>query len=431
MKRTVSSIMFCVAALLFLTMSPVLQAENWSQWRGNKGAGISQEKDLPIQWTREGNIAWKVELPGPGGASPVVWDERIFVTSVDGNDLVLLCFGTNGKQQWKQVVSAGNQNVRGDEGNSASPSPCTDGKHVWTFFTDGTLACYTVDGEEAWKANLQERFGKFSIAFGMTSTPVLDKGRLYLQLIHGEGDPKTQEAKVVCLDATTGDTIWAVNRTSDGRSENEHSYASAVFYRSKKAEYLIVHGNDYTTGHSLEDGGELWRLGGLNPKGTYEPTLRFVASPVAVPGFIVVPTAKGRGVFCIKGDELDGDVTENESAFWWKRETKTPDVPSPLVVDGLVYLLREDGTLTCVDAKTGQEHYSERTTPDRHRASPVYADGHIYTCARNGKTSVIQTGKKFMSESVNDLGEEISASPAISNGRIYIRTFKHLWAIGK
>jgi outer membrane protein assembly factor BamB len=328
-------------------------------------------------------------------------------------------------------VSAGNIVVRGDEGDSASPSPSTDGKHVWAFFTNGTLACYTVEGAPVWKTNLQERFGKFSIQFGLTSTPVLDKGRLYLQLIHGEGDPKTQEAKVVCLDAASGDTIWAVGRTSDGRKENEHSYASAVLYRSEKAEYLITHGNDYAIGHSLETGEELWRLGGLNPKGSYEPTLRFVASPVAVPGYIVVPTAKGRGVYCLKGDSLKGDVTDNPSAFWWKRESETPDVPSPLVQGGLVYLLRENGNLMCLDANTGKLHYNERTTPDRHRASPVYADGHLYTSARNGKISVIQTGKELSVDSVNDLGEELTASPAISNGRIYIRTLKTLWAIGE
>jgi len=420
-------------AVLLLLLAPfTVQADNWPQWRGSKGDGISTEQDLPVQWTRNEGVAWKLELPGRGGATPVIWEERIFVTSVDDDDnLLLLCINTDGKQKWKQVVSSGNRIVRGDEGDSASPSPCTDGKHVWAFFTNGVLACYTVDGAFAWKADLQQRFGKFSIQFGLTSTPLLDNGRLYLQLIHGEGNPKTQEAKVVCLDAVSGETIWQVGRTSDGRDENEHSYASAVLYRSDKAEFLITHGNDYTIGHSLATGEELWRLGGLNPKGSYEPTLRFVASPVAVPGYIVVPTAKGRGVYCLKGDELEGDVTDDAAAFWWKRESETPDVPSPLIQGGLVYLLRENGNLMCVDAKSGKLYYNERTTPDRHRASPVYADGHLYTCARNGKVSVIKTGKELEVESVNDVGEEISASPAIANGRIYLRTFKSLWAIGQ
>ena len=423
---------FILPLVILFALASLAQAENWPQWRGSRGDGISTEKDLPIQWTKTEGIAWKLPMPGRGGASPVVWGERIFVTSVDEDDnLLLLCISTDGIQKWKQVVSSGNNIVRGDEGDSASPSPCTDGKHVWAFFTNGTLACYTVEGAPVWKADLQERFGRFKIQFGLTSTPVLDKGRLYLQLIHGEGNPKTQEAKVVCLDGGSGDTIWEVGRASDGRDENEHSYASPVLYRSEKAEYLVTHGNDYAIGHSLETGEELWRLGGLNPKGSYEPTLRFVASPVAVPGYIVVPTAKGRGVYCLKGDELKGDVTDNPAAFWWKRESETPDVPSPLVQDGLVYLLRENGNLMCVDANTGKLYYNERTTPDRHRASPVYADGHLYTSARNGKISVVEAGKELTIESVNDLGEEITASPAISNGRIYVRTLKSLWAIGE
>jgi outer membrane protein assembly factor BamB len=421
-----------LAVVGIATFTSLARAENWPQWRGAKGDGISSEKDLPIQWTKTEGIAWKLPLPGRGGASPVVWGERVFVTSVDEDDnLLLLCISTDGIQKWKQVVSSGNRAVRGDEGNSASPSPCTDGQHVWAFFANGVLGCYTVEGKEVWKDNLQERFGKFNIQFGMTSTPLLDKGRLYVQLIHGEGNPKTQEAKVACLDAASGATIWAVSRASDGRDENEHSYASAVLYRSDKAEYLLTHGNDYTIGHSLATGEELWRLGGLNPKGNYEPTLRFVASPAAVPGYIVVPTAKGRGVYCLKGDELKGDVTNNESAFWWKRESETPDVPSPLIQGGLVYLLRENGNLICVDANTGKEYFNKRTTPDRHRASPVYGDGHLYTCARNGKISVIEAGKELAIDSVNDLGEEITASPAIANGRIYVRTFQSLWAIGE
>jgi outer membrane protein assembly factor BamB len=133
----------------------------------------------------------------------VVWGEQIFLTSVnDTGELLLMAFDTAGKEQWKQVVAAGNQIARGDEGNSASPSPVTDGKHVWSFMGEGTLGCYTVDGKEVWKFNLQDRYGKFSIQFGMSSTPVLDNGVLYLQLIHGEGDPKTREACVVALDGT-------------------------------------------------------------------------------------------------------------------------------------------------------------------------------------------------------------------------------------
>jgi outer membrane protein assembly factor BamB len=423
---------FALASLfLLLTLVGTSPAENWPQWRGAKLDGISHEKGLPTKWSKQEGIAWRLALPGPAGATPVVWDDRIYLTSSEGEDLVVMCVGTDGKPLWKQVLATGNKDVRSDEGNSASPSPVTDGKHVWAMMTTGDLACYTKDGKEVWKTNLQERYGEFHIQFGMTSSPLLDSGRLYLQLIHGEMRGTKQEAKVVCLDAATGDEVWAVERFSDGTFENKHSYASPVIYRDAEQEFLLTHGNDYIVAHDLKDGREIWRCGDLNPKGNYEPTLRFVASPLAVPGYIVVPTAKNRGVVCLKpGGE--GDITDDAKLAHWKRDNNTPDVPSPLLVDGLVYLCRENGNMMCLDAKTGEEHYTDQpTTRDRHRASPVYADGHIYTAARKGVVSVIKAGPKFEIVAQNDLGESISASPVIAGGRIYIRTFDALYAIGK
>ena len=423
----------CSAWMLAATLigGSLSQAENWPQWRGAKLDGISSEKGLPTKWSKTENVAWRLALPGAAGATPVVWEDRIYLTSVAGDDLVVMCVGTDGKQIWKQTLATGNKNVRNDEGNGASPSPVTDGKHVWAMMATGDLACYTKDGEEVWKLNLQDRYGKFNIAFGMTSTPVLDGGRLYLQLIHGEMSSKSQDARVVCLDSATGDEAWAVERISDGTFENRHSYASPVLYRDAEQAFLLTHGNDYIIAHDLKDGREIWRCGDLNPKGRYDQTLRFVASPVAVPGYIVVPTAKNRGVVCLKPGG-HGDITDSEDLAHWKRTNNTPDVPSPLVVDGLVYLCRENGNLMCLDLATGEEHYKdERTTSDRHRASPVYADGHVYTTARNGVVTVVKAGPKFEIVSQNDMQESISASPVISNGRIYIRTFDALYAIGK
>ena len=178
---------------LVLSICGSAQAENWPSWRGPTGNGLSSEKNLPTEWSSTKNVAWKVPLPGPAGASPVVWGDHVFLTSVnDAGELLLMAFDTSGKALWQQVVAKGNKTARGDEGNSASPSPVTDGAHVWTFMGDGTLGCYTTHGKEVWKINLQDRYGKFSIQFGMSSTPVLDEGVLYFQLIHGEGNPKTR-----------------------------------------------------------------------------------------------------------------------------------------------------------------------------------------------------------------------------------------------
>ena len=422
----------CAFAAFVLCLAQASLAENWPNWRGPTGNGLCTEKNLPVEWSPTKNVAWKLALPGPAGATPVVWGERIFLTSVnDAGELLLIAVDTSGKQLWQQVVAKGNQAARGDEGNSASPSPVTDGKHVWTFMGEGTLGCYTVEGREVWKTNLQDHYGKFSIQFGMSSTPVLDDGILYLQLIHGEGNPTTREACVVALDGATGKQVWKVERPSDAEGENEHSYASAVLYRDGDKKLLLTHGADFIIAHDLRDGHEVWRCGGLNRRDDvvlrYDTTLRFVASPVAVPGLIVAPSAKGHPVLAIKADG-SGDITSVADKHYWNWK-KTPDVPSPVVVDDLVYLCMENGNVTVLEAKTGTEVYSEATHRQRHRASPVYADGKLYLTARDGKINVIQAGREFKILAENDLGEDQSSSPAISNGTIYLRTFQHLWAI--
>ncbi len=423
----------CLGSMLcLLTLVSCAQAENWPQWRGASHDGISTEKGLPVKWSKSEGILWRAELPGAAGATPVIWGDRIFLTSVDksNGDLLLLCLNTAGKELWRRKITTGNQDVRGDEGNSASASPCTDGKHVWAFMANGELACFTVAGEEVWKLNVQDRYGKLKIQFGMTSTPLLDGDKLYLQLIHGEGDPKTREAKVVALEKTTGKEIWAVDRPSEAHSENEHSYASPTLYRDKDREYLLTHGADYIVAHDLKDGHEIWRCGNLNPPGKYEPTLRFVASPVAVPGLIIAPSAKNYPVLAIKPDG-SGDLTDKDSALAWRLDSGTPDVPSPLVVGEYVYLCRENGNLVCLNRATGEKLYEKPTTRDRHRASPIYADGLIYTSARNGIITVSKAGPEFEIVSQNNMQESISSSPLISNGRLYIRTFDALYCIGK
>jgi len=422
----------CAVIALMLSLPAAAQAENWPQWRGPAGDGVSHETKIPLKWGPSQNVLWRTELPGAGGATPAVWGGNIFVTSAQGDDLVLLCVGTDGKQKWKHKVSTGNRDVRSGEGNSAAPSPATDGKHVWAFFANGALCCYTVGGEKVWQFNTEDRYGKLKNAFGMTSTPILDKGVLYLQLIQGDQNVSTQEAMLVALQADSGKEIWAVKRGSDAIRECEHSYASPAIYRDKDREFLLAHGADYISAHRLSDGSEIWRCGDLNPKGKYNPTLRFVASPLAADGMIIVPSAKNGPVFSIKADatpDNKGRLT-SDNAFFWKRLRGTPDVPTPLAKDGLVYLCRENGNLVCVDAKTGEEYYSERTVADRHRASPVYAAGHILVTSRRGVVTVVKAGKEFEIIAKNDLEESTTASPAIADGRIYIRTFKALYAIG-
>ncbi len=409
-------------------------ADNWPQWRGSNGKGISEEKAIATEWSSSKNVVWRAEMPGQGGATPAIWGDQMYVTSADGDDLVLICLDSNtGAAKWRRTVGSGNRDARAGEGNSASPSPCTDGKHVWVFFSTGTLACYDVSGNEVWKFDVGDRFGTLDIQFGMTSTPVLDGDSLYLQLIHGpmRRDNDERTGKVVKLSKLTGETVWEVDRETEVIFECKHSYASPFIYDDGSRRFLVVHGADCTTGHDLETGNEIWRMGGLNGPtdvnpGRMDPTFRFVSSPAFSDGYIVIPTAKrGPTVALQVNQALTGNITAPK---WILPET--PDVSIPLIVDGLVYLLHKDGRLQCVDLESGQEVYFERTHTVQHRASPLYADGHIYLCGKDGVCTVVKAGREFEIVSSNEMdGEPITASPVVANGTLYLRTYAAVYAI--
>jgi outer membrane protein assembly factor BamB len=509
------------AILLALSQPGTVQAENWPQWRGAKNNGVSNESNLPIEWSRDKNIAWRLALPGAAGSTPVVWNDKIFLTSADKSDLLLLCVRTDGNEVWRRKIGTGNRAVGlggSPEGNLASPSPSTDGHHVWVFLGTGDLACFDFDGNEKWHFNMQERYGPFDLQFGMHSTPVLHEDRLYLQVIHGPMNKDGEPAYVVALDKATGKEIWKRDRKTGATVECKHSYASPIIYDDGKQAFLLTHGGDYVVAHRLSDGQEIWRHGGMNPPrdfaavsatgdngkaGTenpsdagglverfdtnrdglvsrseipegptrrvfdrlveqhklnpdktysvaelrkaigapepaqgkaraardgYNQTLRFVASPVAVPGLIVVPSAKKGNVLGLHPD-LSGDATDSKDARAWTLARGTPDVPSPVVHNDLVYLAAEDGVLTCLDAKSGETRYRERLHSARHRSSPIIAGGYIFVPAFDGHVSVVKEGPKFELVAQNELGETLTASPAVSNGTIYLRTFDSLWAI--
>jgi outer membrane protein assembly factor BamB len=507
--------------MLFFGYSGMANAENWPQWRGPQNNGVSSEAKVPIEWSRDKNIAWRLALPGPAGSTPILWEDRIFLTSADQADLLLICVQRNGTELWRRKVGSGNRSVGlggSAEGNLSSPSPSTDGKHVWVFLGTGDLACFDFDGNKKWGVNLQEKYGPFDLQFGMHSTPVLHGDRLYLQVIHGPMRQEGEPSYVVAFDKSTGTEAWKRDRKTGATVECKHSYASPVIYNDGKRSFLVTHGGDYVMAHRLSDGQEIWRHGGMNPprdfgadsksaetnktesapssetvglvnrfdtnrdgkvhrdeipegptrrvfdriieenklepnksysvaelsrvigaatgpqqKGRqgrdgYNQTLRFVASPVTAPGLIVVPSAKKGNVLGLRPD-LAGDATNSPDARVWNLPRGTPDVPSPLVHDGLVYLAAEDGVLTCLDAQTGETIYRERLHAARHRASPVYAGGYVFIPAFDGHMSVVRAGRKFELVAQNDLGETITASPIVADSTIYLRTFDALWAI--
>jgi outer membrane protein assembly factor BamB len=423
--------------LLALVGAPPARGEAWPQWRGPRNDGISTATGLPEKWSKTSRVAWRTPLPGRAGATPCVFGDRIYLTSNEGDDLVLLCVAAkDGAILWKSKVGTGNKDARSGEGNSASPSPCTDGRHVWSSFGTGILACHTVDGAEVWKLDMNERFGRIDIQFGMTSTPVLDGDALYLQLIHGamKLDDDTRTGKIIRLDAAAGKTVWQVDRVTDAQFECKHSYASPFLYRHGGREFLVAHGADCITGHALADGRELWRFGGLNgPTATnpkaHDRTFRFVASPCVAADTIIVPTCKGGPTVALAvTDDLAGDCTGKASVVKWVNPV-TPDVSIPLVADGLVYLLHKDGKLQCLELATGKELYFERTHTGQHRTSPLLADGRLYFGSNDGWVSVVRAGRGFELLDTIDFGEAITASLFVADGVLYVRSYEALYAI--
>jgi len=414
-----------LAAFLVAILTTTASADNWPQWRGPKNNGHSAEKNIPTEWGPDKNIAWKFQLPGPGESSPCVWGDRIFLTSTAGDDVVLLCIGTDGKQKWKQTMTNTGRDRNGpDKATDASSSPSTDGKHVWTYVggqRGGRLTCHDFDGKLVWEKNLQD-YGKFDIQFGTHWTPVLYKGTLYLQVMH-------RKAQIlVALDAATGRELWKVNRPGFSRGESPDVYASAFIWEGEGGPLLVAHGNDYCTGHKLTDGSEVWRVHGLNPGAKPNMAWRFVSNPLCTPDLIVVPSCKNGPTVGFNPVGAKGDITpENKAELW--RFKSTPDVVSPIRVDDIVYL-SDNGPFTAVDAKTGQQIYRENLSKGLHRANMVAADGKIYVVSTTGETDVVQAGKEFKKLATNTLPDKLYGSPALSDGRIYLRGYNSLWAIG-
>jgi outer membrane protein assembly factor BamB len=409
-----------VAAFVFCT---ALSAGDWPQWRGPKNDGHSPETGLPTEWGADKNIVWKLPMPGIGASTPAVWGDKIFVTSVDGESVVAICVGTDGKEQWKRKLSDTGakryKNPSGADVSDASSSCSTDGRHVWAFSGNGTLACFTMDGSPVWTTDVS-KYGKIEIAFGPHWTPSLYKGKLYLQVLHR----KTQ--KLVAFDALTGKEVWAVDRPGAGKGESVDVYASSFVWEGSGEALLISHGNDFCTGHKLTDGSEVWRVQDLNPSASR--AWRFVSNPLVTPDLIVVPSCKNGPTVGLNPAGAKGDINPDNKAEFWRLKT-TPDVVSPIRVGDAIYLCGH-GPITAHDAKTGKQLFSGNLTKGFHWANMVAADGKIYATSQEGETDILQAGNEFKKVATNKLPDKFFGSPALSNGRVYLRGYTHLWAIG-
>jgi outer membrane protein assembly factor BamB len=397
-------------------------AENWPQWRGPSLNGISGEKNLPVRWSSTQNITWKLALPAWSGSTPIVWGDRIFLNVADQNNLYLWCVDrARGIPIWKQLLGGGN--VRMQKQNMSSPSPVTDGRHVWVMTGTGILKSFDFDGKELWTRDIQKDYGQFGLNWGYGSSPLLYGDALFVQVLHGM---RTRDPSYLLrIDTTTGRSVWRVERPTPARFESPDAYTTPALLRYGTTTEIVVTGGDVVTGHDPNTGKELWRAGGLNPSN--DGSYRIVASPVVHGELIVAPTRE-RPMLGLKAGGR-GDVTKSHVLWSFGNG---PDVPTPVTDGQYLYVINDRGIIWCLDAKTGKELYGrQRLKPATYSGSPVLADGKIYVTNEDGLTIVMKAGPTFEVLAENDFDDYTLSSPAISDGQIFIRTAKSLYCIGK
>ena len=400
----------------------ITNAENWPQWRGPALNGVSTEKNLPVKWTTEENVVWKVAMPGLSGSTPIVWRDRIFLNIAEGDSLALWAVDrSKGEVLWKKPLGAGNVKMR--KHNMSSPSPVTDGRNVYVITGTGILAAFDFSGKQLWTRDIQKEYGNFGLNWGYASSPLLFEDSLYVQVLHGM---KTDEPSYVMrVEKKTGKTLWKVDRPTSAIRESPDSYTTPALLRYGKNIEIVITGGDCVTGHDPATGKELWRANGLNPENN--PFYRIVASPIIFNEIIYVPT-RVKPLLALKAGGK-GDVTSSH-VLW--STVNGPDVPTPVTDGKYFYIVKDNGVVFCLDAKTGTEIYGQqRLKSGVYSGSPVLADGKIYVTNEEGLTTVIAAGPKFEVLAENALNEYTLSSPAISDGRIYIKTSGHLYAIGK
>jgi outer membrane protein assembly factor BamB len=411
-------------AILFVTfvVTSTLNAENWPQWRGPLLNGISGETNLPVKWTTTENVAWKVPVPQYSGSTPIVWGEHIFLNVADKGSLHLWALDRNtGATRWTRELSGGDR--RQMKQNMSSPSPVTDGRHVWAMTGTGILSAFDFAGNPAWTRDVQKDYGRFGIMHGYAASPLLHEDALYVPVLHGmmTDDP----SYILRIDKASGRTVWRVERPTNARFESPDAYTTPALLTSGGRTEIIITGGDVVTGHDPATGQELWRADGLNPYN--EGNYRIVASPL-VHGDLLFAPSRERPLLALKPGGR-GDVTKSHVLWSFNNG---PDVPTPVTDGTYLYSINDRGVMYVLDVKTGATVYGpQRIRSATYSGSPVLADGKIYVTDEDGVTSVLQAGPKFGILAENDLGQYTLSSPAISEGQIFIRTDGFLYAIGQ
>ncbi|MFO0844987.1 MAG: PQQ-binding-like beta-propeller repeat protein [Gemmataceae bacterium] len=407
--------------LLILALAGATPAADWPGFRGD-GSGVSGDRGLPLRWSAADNVAWKAPVPGEGWSSPVVAGNRVYLTTAtDGgkSGRVLAFAADTGKLLWDREACRIEVKHAHKRTSQAAPTPASDADRVYAAFGDGTLVAVKADtGDVAW---VNRDFPYYS-QHGLGASPVLYKGLLIMAFDGSSEGPDKKvgwqtpwdKAQLVALDRTTGKLKWKA-----GRGQSRIGHATPLLVRHGGQDVLVSPAGDVIQGFDPATGTLLWTVR------TWGEGL--VPSAAAADGLAFGTTGFGKPR--LKAVRLGGkdDVTDTHVA--WEDTNNVPMLPSMVTAGGRLFVVTDKGFAACLDTKTGQEVWKRRLGGS-FSASPVLADGRLYALSDQGETFVLKASDDYQLLARNPLGEEAQASPAVSGGRLFLRTKSHLWCVG-
>ena len=410
---------------LFLFAAFTLNAEEWPGWRGPRGDGTSKETNVPLEWSTTKNVCWKAALPGTGHSSPVIFGDRVFISTCvqkegDGDKLLLCLDRRDGKVLWQKTVVSSKLERKHKDNSFASGTPATDGKHIYIAFSEYpnmVAVCYDLDGNEVWRMTP----GTLKSVHGFCTSPVLHKNLVILN-----GDQDDPKSFMTALDKLTGKEVWRVDRPNHIRS-----YCTPLLIHAAKepnVTQLVLAGSKTVASYDADTGKLLWIHNG--------PTEQYVASLVFDQDILCLTTGFPDRHLMGFSPYGHGDITKTDQVLWHIPPSRKGDrdnaayVPSPIAADGYFYIVSDFGMLSCIEAKSGKRVFQERLG-DHHYSSPIRVGGHIVFIDDDGIGWVIKPGPKLEVVRKNVLDERVDASPAVSHGQLFIRTATSLYCIGQ
>jgi outer membrane protein assembly factor BamB len=419
--------MVCLAALagLCLPLGAQAPAEKfWPQWRGPHASGVSPSANPPTEWSETKNVRWKVDLPGRGASTPIVWGDRIYVSTavpVNGTGhraqhrfVVMALNRKDGKTVWQQVAreEQPHEGTHQEFGTMASASAVTDGELVIASFESRGIHAFDMSGKPVWQKDLGDK--QMRNEFGEGSSPALYKDKLFVVWDH-QG-----ESFIVALNKRTGDELWRQKR------DEIDSWSTPLVVESGGRAQVVTGAMRRVRAYDADTGAVVWETGGL--------TMNPIPSPVSADGLVILMSGfRGNSLKAIRFADAKGDITGTPSVVW-TLDRDTPYVPSPLLYDGILYFLKSNNALlSAVDAKTGKPHYQAQRVEglDSVFASPVGAAGRVYLLGQQGSAVVLKHGPTLEVLTTNSLNDRFDASPVLVDREMYLRGYENLYCVAE